>query len=103
MEKTEDADAVVSREAVASVFMERNTLAAAFAVLALRSEWAVGVCLHVVDPEWATLVIELPDIGCVSWHVPLDDVPAEVPRWEGDIEDLMTAEKYERLSEYAGT
>lgn len=100
MEQTEDV--AVSRDAVASVFTERNAVVAAFALLAVRSEWKVGVRLHSVDPEWATLLVDIPGIGCVSWHIPLDDVPADVPRWEGEAEEVPTTLKYERLSKYAG-
>jgi hypothetical protein len=92
----------VSREAVQSVYTERNAVVMAFVLFAMTQGWKGGVKFFDEDPMWPVILIDTPKGQC-SWHVPMETVPSTMPLYEGEWDGHTTEEKYQRLTELVET
>ena len=58
-------------------YLDRNMAVQAFALLAQKAGYTVGVKEDPKNPEWPILYIDLPT-GQVSWHLPRHEI---IPLW----------------------
>lgn len=91
-----------------SVYDERNRLVAAFARAAQLMGWRVGLIDHEGskedwDPDWLNVVVIETPQGQVSWHIHQRELPrfAFLKRIDVKWDKHTTAEKYERLEQWA--
>jgi hypothetical protein len=82
--------------ALDEVYAERNAVALGFATLAALVGCKVGTVTDPSEPDWPVLMIDTPQ-GQVSWHFKADELPAEIPPYEGEWDGHDTPEKYTRL------
>lgn len=88
----------MSAEAVEldKIYAERNAVVVAFARLAERSGWTVGLLHDAEEPDWPVLVIDTPG-GQVSWHLKSDEARG-FGQYPGEWDGHTTEEKYARLA-----
>jgi hypothetical protein len=73
-------------------YTERYELVLTALSVANQAGYPAGIRIDPSEPEWPLAVIELPDVGQVSWHL-----PAHPWAWDGH----TTEEKYRRIDAYA--
>jgi hypothetical protein len=82
---------------VDQVYAERNFVVVAFARVAARLGWRVGVLEDPAEPDWPVLLVDTPK-GQVSWHLTRKEADAAgFGRYDGAWDGHSTAEKYDRL------
>jgi hypothetical protein len=79
------------------VYQERNAVVVALARMAQAAGWTVGQRNDPASEGWPVLYIDTPE-GQVSWHLPQDQMPANIPPYNGEWDGHTTDEKYDRLA-----
>ena len=64
-------------------YFDRNQAAMAFARLAQKMGWTVGLGRDPQDPDWPVLFVDTPH-GQLSWHLPAGEIVSdEWPQYPG--------------------
>ena len=79
-------------------YFDRNQLAMAFARLAQRRGWTVGIGIDPDEPDWPVLYVDTPE-GQISWHLPRPEIAlADWPEYPGRWDGHNVTEKRRRLA-----
>jgi hypothetical protein len=84
-----------------AIYAERNAVILAFAAMAERHGWFVGVSADPNAEGWPVLLVDT-DFGQVSWHLPAGEMPEAIPPYPGEWDGHTTPEKYARLKRVVG-
>jgi hypothetical protein len=84
-------------EALHAVYKERGQVVLALARLAQAQGWTVGRMVDAEAPDWPVLMIDTPE-GQISWHFKTDELPLDLPLYDGVWDGHDTEEKYRRLA-----
>ncbi len=77
-------------------YFDRNQSVMAFARLALKLGYHVGLKTDPDEPDWPVLMIDLPG-GQVGWHLPEDEIIGDWPEYSGEWDGHSLKEKRKRL------
>jgi hypothetical protein len=83
-------------------YFDRNQAVMAFARLAQKIGWTVGMAHDAAEPDWPVLFVDTPH-GQMSWHLPANEIElSEWPAYPGQWDGHTVQEKRIRLAELIG-
>jgi len=80
-------------------YFDRNQAVMAFARLAMRLGYKVGLKTDPSEPQWPVLMIDLPT-GQVGWHLPKDEIVGKWPEYDGEWDGHSLEQKRERIRRF---
>jgi hypothetical protein len=89
-----------NEEKLQEVYRDRNTAVQLAGVLALALGFKAGVTQDHMEPDWPLIVIELPLVGQISWHMNKSDLATQWPAYSGSWDGHTTKLKIERALAY---
>lgn len=85
-----------NEEKLQEVYRDRNTAVQLAGVLALALGFKAGVTQDHLEPDWPLIVIDLPLVGQISWHMNKSDLATQWPGYSGSWDGHTNKLKIER-------